>query len=61
MELGVRSSLVLQGILIGQLLYCGLSDDAASEIPQEDKFKLLGVWVSEDLSWSRNVKEIAKK
>ena len=55
-ELGVRSSLVLQGILIGQLLYCGSSDDAASEIPQEDKFKLLGVWVSEDLSWSRKVK-----
>ena len=28
-----------QGTLIGQLLFCGLSDDAASEIPDEDKFK----------------------
>ena len=28
-----------QGTLIGQLLYCGSSDDAASEIPQEEKFK----------------------
>ena len=30
-----------QGTLIGQLLYCGSSDDAASEIPEEDKFKYI--------------------
>ena len=32
-KLGVRSSLFPQRIIIGQLLYCGSSDDAASEIP----------------------------
>ena len=32
-KLGVRSSLFPQKIIIGQLLYCGSSDDAASEIP----------------------------
>ena len=30
-----------QGTLIGHLLYCGSSDDAASEIPEEDKFKYI--------------------
>ena len=30
-----------QGTLIGQLLYCGSCDDAASEIPDENKFKYI--------------------
>ena len=30
-----------QGTLIGQLLYCGSSDVAASEIPEGDKFKYI--------------------